>query len=236
MSIGDIVIPPGGHAENGAGTRIAVPRSTIPWKCIVPNGRSRRYLTAAALAAGLSMPAAGRTEPYKCFDERGLITYSDSPCVSTVPPRPAPDEIGPITREQALAFMASLDNAWSRLDFERVLDHFAEDAVINIRVKSQRAGGSMTAGKAEFRRLLRQLKDGYWDYRLRRANVEVKLPGDASQAEVESELTEWWKDPGGAMTAKSREVYMVEMRRGRPKATSLQIESRGPEPQVRQQR
>lgn len=207
-----------------------------PRKRIVPTGRFHHGLSAALLAAGLALSGAVRAEPYKCFDERGRITYSDAPCISAVPPRPDASEIGPITREQALAFMASFDNALARLDLERVLDHFADDAVVQIRIKSQRAGGSVTAGKAEFRRLLFAAKDGFWEYRLRRANVEVKVLPDASQAEVESELTEWWRDPGGAMTAKSREVYVVEMRRGRPKATALHVDTRDPEPQIRQQR
>jgi ketosteroid isomerase-like protein len=195
---------------------------------------SRIAARAAAIAACLALPCAGHAQLFKCFDEKGRITYSDSPCISSVPPRPDPGEVGRITREQALAFMSSFDKALARWDFERVVDHFADDALIQVQVKAHRAGGSGTVGKAEFRRLLRDSRDKFWDYRLQRTIVGVNVMSDGSQAEVDSELTEWWKDPGGAVTAKSRETYTIEMRAGRPRATALHIVTRGPEPQVRQ--
>jgi ketosteroid isomerase-like protein len=190
---------------------------------------------AAALAACLALPCMGHAQLYKCFDEKGRITYSDSPCISSVPPHPGPGEVGKVTREQALAFMASFDRALARVDFDRVIAHFADDALIQIQVKSQRSGGSATIGKAEFRRLLRQARNSFWDYRLQRTIVEVKVMSDGSQAEVESDLTEWWKDPGGAVTVKSKETYTVEMRAGGPRATALHVVTRDPEPQVKTQ-
>jgi ketosteroid isomerase-like protein len=197
----------------------------------MPLTLSRIGARAAAIAACLALPCTGQAQLFKCFDERGRITYSDSPCISSVPPRPGPGEIGRVTREQALAFMSSFDKALARWDFERVIEHFADDALIQVQVKAQRSGGSGTVGKAEFRRLLRESKDSFWDYRLQRTIVDVKLMSDGSQAEVESDLTEWWKDPGGAVTAKSRETYTIEMRAGGPRATALHIVTRGPEPQ-----
>jgi ketosteroid isomerase-like protein len=201
----------------------------------VPIGKSTRAVHTAAIAACLVLPGIGHAQMFKCFDATGQITYSDSACVSSVPQRPGQAEIGTINRQQALGFMASFDKALARLDFERMLDHFADDAVIHVRVKSQRGGGSMAVGKAEFRRRLYEAKDRLWDYRLQRSNVEIKVLPDGTQAEVQSDLTEWWRDPGGAMTVKSRETYIVELRRGRPKASGLQVVTRDPEPQVRQQ-
>ena len=201
----------------------------------MPIGKPIRAVRVAAIAACLVLPGAGHAQLFKCFDEKGQITYSDSVCVSSVPQRPAQTQVGTITREQALGFMQSFDKALARLDFERLLEHFADDAVIQVRVKSQRSGGSTTVGKAEFRRLLRGTKDSYWDYRLQRSNLEVRVQPDGTQAEIQSDLTEWWKDPGGAMTAKSKETFVVELRSGRPKATGLQVVTRDPEPQVRQQ-
>jgi hypothetical protein len=163
----------------------------------MPLTLSRIGARAAAIAACLALPCTGQAQLFKCFDERGRITYSDSPCISSVPPRPGPGEIGRVTREQALAFMASFDKALARWDFARVIEHFADDALIQVQVKAQRSGGSGTFGKAEFRRLLRESKDSFWDYRLQRTIVDVKLMSDGSQAEVESDLTEWWKDPRG---------------------------------------
>ncbi|HEY7759819.1 MAG TPA: DUF4124 domain-containing protein [Burkholderiales bacterium] len=188
---------------------------------------------AVAIAACLAVPGVGHAQLFKCFDEKGRITYSDAPCVSAVPPRPG--AVGKISREQALAFMASFDKALARVDLDRVVEHFADDALIQVQVKSQRSGGSGTIGKAEFRRLLRDAKDSFWDYRLQRSIVEVRLASDGSQAEVQSDLTEWWKDPGGAVTVKSKETYTIEMRAGRPRATALHVVTRDPEPQVMQQ-
>lgn len=198
----------------------------------MPPALSRMGARAAAIAACLALPCTGQAQLFKCFDEKGRITYSDSPCISSVPARPGPGEIGRINREHALAFMSSFDRALARWDFEGVIEHFADDAVIQVQVKAHRAGGSGTVGKAEFRRLLRDSKDRFWDYRLQRTIVDVKVMSDGSQAEVESDLIEWWKDPGGAVTAKSRETYTIEMRAGRPRATALHVVTRGPEPQV----
>lgn len=191
---------------------------------------------AIAIAVCLAVPCVGHAQLFKCFDEKGRITYSDSPCISAVPPRPGPGAVGKISREQALAFMASFDKALARVDFDRVVEHFADDALIQVQVKSQRSGGSGSIGKAEFRRLLREAKDSFWDYRLQRNVVEVRLTSDGSQVEVQSDLTEWWKDPGGAMTVKSKETYTIEMRAGRPRATALHVVTRDPEPQVMPQR
>lgn len=198
----------------------------------MPPTLSKIGARAAAIAVCLALPGVGHGQLFKCFDEKGRITYSDSPCISFVPPRPAPGEVGKVTREQALAFMASFDKALARVDFERVIQHFADDALIQVRVKAQRSGGSGTVGKAEFRRMLRESKNRFWDYRLQRTIVDVKVLSDGSQAEVESDLTEWWKDPGGAMITKSKETYTIEMRVGGPRATELHIVTRGPEPQV----
>jgi ketosteroid isomerase-like protein len=190
---------------------------------------------ACAVIACLAAPCAGDAQLFKCYDEKGRITYSDSPCISSVPPRPGAGALARISREQALSFMASFDKALARVDFDRVLDHFSDDALIQVQVKSQRSGGSGTVGKAEFRRLLREAKDGFWDYRLQRTIVDVKLGTDGTQAEIQSDLIEWWKDPGGAMTVKSKETYTVEMRGGRPRAIGLHVVTRDPEPQVRSQ-
>ena len=190
---------------------------------------------AIAIAACLAVPCAGHAQLFKCFDEKGRVTYSDAPCVSVVPPRPGPGAVGKINREQALAFMTSFDKALARVDLDRVIEHFADDALIQVQVKSQRSGGSGTIGKAEFRRLLREAKDSFWDYRLQRNIVEVRLTADGSQAEVQSEVTEWWKDPGGAMTVKSKETYTIEMRAGKPRATALHVVTRDPEPQAMRQ-
>jgi len=197
--------------------------------------KPRMAARAAVVAACLALPGISHAQLFKCFDEKGRITYSDSACISSIPQRPARAEAGTLTREQVLAFMASFDKALARTDFEGVIEHFADDAVIHVQVKSQRGGGSASVGKAEFRRMLHEAKDSFWDYHLQRSNVEVKILSDGTQAELQSDLTEWWKDPGGAVTVKSKETYVIELRRGRPKATGLQVVTKDPEPQVRQQ-
>jgi len=120
------------------------------------------------------------------------------------------------------------------MDWAAVAAYLADDAVIDVRIKSSRKPARATVGKAQYQRLVTEMKDRISRYSSRREDVQVTVHGDALGAEVESKLTERWQDPGGAMMATSHERWLVESRGGKLRITVLDIVTGEPQPQPSQ--
>jgi len=188
-------------------------------------------LTQDALAA---RPATGkapppRLEPYKCIDA-GMVVYSDAPCVSATAAIPSGQLGASLKREQVLQLLESFDRTAERRDWNGLAGLIAEDAVIQIQ-RSPSRGGRSAIGKAEYRRLLNESGAKMRDYSLRRENVEIEIHPDGYRAQVDSKLTQFWIDPGGALMVTSQETWVVEPRGGRPRIVIMDILERDPKPQ-----
>ncbi len=170
-----------------------------------------------------------RPEPYKCVDA-GMVVYSDAPCVSATAAIPGQQLGADLKREQVQQLLDSFDRTAGRRDWNGVSDLIAEDAVIQIQ-RSPSRGGRSAIGKAEFRRLLNENGAKRRDYSLRRENVGIELHPDGYRAQVESKLTQFWLDPGGALMITSQETWVVEPRGGRPRIIIMDIVERDPKPQ-----
>jgi hypothetical protein len=198
---------------------------------LVSPSRWRCRAAAAGVLVGLAtggQPEARAHALYKCID-KGVTIYSDAPCVSTTGPSGASAER--LTQPQVLALVQAVDRAAARMDWESRVAFLADDAVIDIRIRSSRNRGQATISKAEYRRLINEVRDKISSYALRREDVQVTIHPDGYRAEVESKLTERWQDPGGAMMATSRERWLVEVRGGRPRITALDAVMSEPQPQ-----
>jgi ketosteroid isomerase-like protein len=190
-----------------------------------------RWLLVAACCLGFIAKAVAQGL-YKCVD-RGVTVYSDAPCMSvTGATNSAPRD--KLSQEQVLALVQALDKAVARMDWAAVAAYLADDAVIDVRIKSSRKPRRATVGKAQYHRLVTEMKDKISRYSSRREDVQVTVHGDALGAEVESKLTERWQDPGGAMMATSRERWLVESRGGKLRIAVLDIVTGEPQPQPSQ--
>jgi hypothetical protein len=166
-----------------------------------------------------------RPEPYKCIDA-GRVVYSDAPCVSSI------GEVagGSLSRAQVLGLLDSFDRSAGRRDWNGLAGLIADDAVIQIQ-RSPARGGRSSVGKAEFRRLLNESGSDKRNYSLRRENVQIELHPDGYRAQVDSKLTQFWLDPGGALMVTSEETWVVEPRGGQPRIVIMDILERDPKPQ-----
>ena len=189
------------------------------------------FLAQAAVAARPDprKPSAPRQEPYKCIDA-GMVVYSDAPCVSATAAIPGQQLGGDLKREQVQQFLESFDRTAGRRDWNAVADLIADDAVIQIQ-RSPSRGGRSAIGKAEYRRLLTESGSKRRDYSLRRENVEIEMHPDGFRAQVESKLTQFWLDPGGALMITSQESWVIEPRGGRPRIVIMDVVERDPKPQ-----
>jgi len=188
-------------------------------------------LTQAALAARPGdprKPSAPRQEPYKCIDA-GMVVYSDAPCVSATASIPG-QLSGDLKREQVQQLLESFDRTAARGDWNGVVNLIADDAVIQIQ-RSPSRGGRSSVAKPEYRRLLNESGLKKRDYALRRENVEIQMHPDGFRAQVESKLTQFWLDPGGALMITSQESWVIEPRGGRPRIVIMDIVERDPKPQ-----
>jgi hypothetical protein len=189
-------------------------------------------LTQDALAARpgkYKVPPPSRPEPYKCIDA-GMVVYSDAPCVSATAAIPSEQLGAGLKREQVLQLLESFDRTAGRRDWNALAGLIAEDAVIQIQ-RSPSRGGRSAIGKAEYRRLLNETGSKMRDYSLRRENVEIEIHPDGYRAQVDSKLTRFWLDPGGALMVTSEESWVVEPRGGKPRIVIMDIVERDPKPQ-----
>jgi hypothetical protein len=189
-------------------------------------------LAGGALAARTASRKAApppRQEPYKCIDA-GMVVYSDAPCVSATGGAPGGQAGASLSRGQVLQLLESFDRSAGRMDWSGLAGLIADDAVIQIQ-RSPSRGGRTSVGKAEFRRLLNESGGKMRNYSLRRENVQVEMHPDGYRAQIDSKLTRFWLDPGGALMVTSEETWVVEPRGGRPRIVIMDILERDPKPQ-----
>jgi hypothetical protein len=179
----------------------------------------------AARTANRKAPPPAPQEPYKCIDA-GRVIYSDAPCVSSTGSVAG----GSLSRAQVAGLLASFDRSAGRMDWNGLAGLIADDAVIQIQ-RSPSRGGRSAVGKAEFRRLLNESGGRKRNYSLRRENVQIELHPDGYRAQIDSKLTQFWLDPGGALMVTSEETWVVEPRGGRPRIVIMDILERDPKPQ-----
>jgi Domain of unknown function (DUF4124) len=186
-------------------------------------------LLAAALL-GLHMPAANAL--YKCFDSSGKVTYSDSPCPVQAPPTRRDNPKGArLTEKQVLAMLQVVDKAAMRMDVDGALSYMAEDVVIDLKMRTSRGAGHGTIGKRDYRRLWLESKDKIRNYRIRRDSVRVTINVEGTSADVSSNITETWDDPGGPMMLSASEDSIIELRAGKPRVRWIYYVFGEPKPQ-----
>jgi hypothetical protein len=205
--------------------RQAVAAGGLPW-----------LVAAACIVASVAL--VGRQQAaaqglYKCVDA-GVLVYSDAPCISaTRAARGVPGE--KLTQDQVIALIQAMDRAAARMDWNAQAVYLADDVIIDVRIKSSRNPGRLTVNKAQYQRMVGEVKAKIRSYSLRREDIQVTLDAEGYRADVESKLTERWQDPGGAMIATSRERWLVEPRGGKPRIIMLDIITGEPKPQPQQQ-
>jgi hypothetical protein len=174
-------------------------------------------------------PSEPHTEPYKCIDA-GMVVYSDAPCTSATGGTSADLAGVRLTREQVVHLVDSFDRSAGHQDWNALAGYVADDAVIQIQ-RSPSRGGHSAMGKAEYRRLLSENSHKMRNYALHRENVQVEVHPDGYRAQVDSKLTQYWLDPGGALMVTSQETWVVEPRGGRLRIVIMDILERDPKPQ-----
>ena len=199
----------------------------MSWHGLAGNARLGRLLGLGLSGALAHFPGAA-AQHYKCVDA-GVAVYSDAPCASA--PRSNPDQAGTLSRAQVLSLLAAIDNAAARLDWNATADYYADDAVIEIEIKSSKWPFKTTVGREEYRRLLKDTYQKIRQYSSGRDKVEISVFPDSRRAEVRCVLVERWLDPGGPMMSKSEQVALVELRNGRPLLILTRIVSSEPKPQ-----
>lgn len=193
------------------------------------SARGWEAAAACALAAlvALAQPEVWAQGLYKCV-ESGVTVYSDAPCMSSTASRHDGEQL---TQRQVLALIEAVDRAGARMDWEGQAAYLADDAVIDVRIKSSRRPGRATVSKTQYRRLVDEARHKISNYSLRRDEVRVSVHPNGHRADVESKVSERWLDPGGAMMSTSRERWVVESRAGKPRITILDIVTGEPQPQ-----
>jgi hypothetical protein len=175
---------------------------------------------------------------YKCKNAQGKVIYSDTPCSiqaaakpdegsANAGSRPAPGDAGKLTEKQIRGLMAEYDTAAKRLDANAMVSLLSDDAMIEIYVRRAGGTGRRTFRKYEYAKFLRNGLDDISDYASRRENINIALSPSGVQAEVNSRISEDWRQGGQMLTAASDEQYLIELRDGKPRFVWVHVTSTG---------
>jgi Domain of unknown function (DUF4124) len=202
-------------------------------------GRLAYVTLTLVLAAASQVAVAGL---YKCRNANGTVIYADAPCSfeaaasSTARNEDggasSPPPAGGLTEKQVRALMTEYDNAARRLDADAMLGLLSDDARVEIYVRRAGATGRRTFRKNEYAKFMRDALSGVSGYASRRENLHIALAPTGMQAEVNSRISEDWRQAGQALTRVSDEQYLIELRDGKPRVVWVHVTSTG-EPRVK---
>jgi len=191
----------------------------------------RRALIACTLPLLLPAPAAAMV--YSCADASGRVVLRDVPCKrqETVqngvmgesvwePKRKhstlrGPESPRPVTREQVVQFIDSLDQLFAQRDAAAVLSFFAPDAAFELQYRVSQGIYAVSFDKPRYAEVLRELLIPGAPYTHQRENMRVVLSPDQTQAEVISTLHETVLLDGRRMQAITRSRVTIEWRGSR---------------------
>jgi len=155
---------------------------------------------------------------HKCLDAHGNVGYSDTFCAGQRPQ----DSLAPaqrtaiLTSKQIQAMLAASDQATARLDVEKMMSFFSDDARIEIVVRKGNRTGRRTLRKRELAQMAKRHKDDTSGYSLRREGMLIDITPSGTQAEVRSTLIQTWRAGDHAVTMTSDEQHLIEVRDGKP--------------------
>lgn len=181
--------------------------------------RPRRAHTAIAGAAlMILMGASAEASLHKCVDAQGKITYSDTLCPETRNSQRPPagsDSPRRISTDQIKAMIAASDDATRRMDVDKIMSYYAEDATIEFVIRVGHRTGRQFMRKKELAAIARRHKDDVKEYHMRRENLAIDVASTGTQAEMRSTVIEDWRDNGRPVTMTSEEQNLIEMRDGK---------------------
>lgn len=169
-----------------------------------------------ALALILIGAAAKAWAMTKCVDAQGRVSYSDTLCPTRV--LQAQDDAGSgrkITKREVEAMIAASDQAQRRFDVDAMMSFFADDAQIEVVVRSGHRTGRRALRKPELAVIAKRHRDDFTDYKFQRQNTLIEISPNGMQAEVRSTLIETWRSGGQMVTMTSEEQDLLELRNGK---------------------
>jgi ketosteroid isomerase-like protein len=216
-------------------------RTDTPSLCGAARSRFTSLLLSLALATVSHTAVAGL---YKCKNAQGKVIYSDTPCSiqaaaspdegrANAGSRPGPGDAGKLTEKQIRGLMTEYDTAAQRLDANAMLSLLSDDAMIEIYVRRAGGTGRRTFRKYEYAKFMRNALDNISDYASRRESMHIALAPSGMQAEVNSRISEGWRQSGQMLTMASDGQYLIELRAGKPRFVWVHVTSTG-EPHAKQ--
>jgi ketosteroid isomerase-like protein len=164
------------------------------------------------------MDASAEASLHKCVDGQGQITYSDTLCPGTRnSQRPPAGSYGPrrISTDQIKAMIAASDDATRRMDVDKIMSYYAEDATIELVTRVGHRTGRQFMRKKELAAIAKRHKDDVKEYRMRRENLAIDVTSTGTQAEMRSTVIEDRRDNGRPLTMNSEEQKLIELRDGK---------------------
>lgn len=180
---------------------------------------------------------------FKCKNAQGKVIYSDTPCstqfaagsgegASGAGSRPRSGDAGALTEKQIRAMLLEYDHAMQRLDADAVLGLMSDDARVEVYLRRGGATGRRSFRKNEYAKFMRDSLRDISEYTSRRESLHVAVSPNGMQGEVNSRISEDWRQAGQALTMASDEQYLVELREGKPKFVWVHVSATG-EPRVK---
>jgi hypothetical protein len=172
------------------------------------------YLTIAGVALMIFMDASAEASLHKCVDGQGQITYSDTLCPETRNSQRPPagsDSPRRISTDQVKAMIAASDDATRRMDVDKIMSYYAEDATIELVTRVGHRTGRQFMRKKELAAIAKRHKDDVKEYRMRRENLAIDVTSTGTQAEMRSTVIEDWRDNGRPLTMTSEEQNLIEL-------------------------
>src|SRR4249919_3608733 len=122
---------------------------------------------------------------------------------------------GGSARIKSKAMIAASDDATRRMDVDKIMSYYAEDATIELVIRVGRRTGRQFMRKKELAAIARRHKDDVKEYHMRRENLAIDVTSTGTQAEMRSTVIEDWRDNGRPVTMTSEEQHLIEMRDGK---------------------
>jgi ketosteroid isomerase-like protein len=191
-------------------------RAGTSWRTATWHSGVAAAIVGAALLIFTQPPADASL--HKCIDAGGKITYSDALCPGSrhsERPPPTTDNARRITSEQIKAMIAASDEATRRMDLDKIMSYYAEDATIEMVTRVGHRTGRQFMRKKELAAIAKRHKDDVTEYHMRREKLAIDIASSGMQAETRSTVIEDWRQNGQSVTMTSEEQNLIELRDGR---------------------
>ena len=173
-------------------------------------------LAGAALMFFIQPPADASV--HKCIDAEGKITYSDALCPSSrrsERPPATTDNARTISSEQIKAMIAASDEATRRMDLDKIMSYYAEDATIEMVTRVGHRTGRQFMRNKEMAAIAKRHKDDVTEYHMRCEKLFIDIASSGMQAETRSTVIEDWRQNGQPVIMTSEEQNLIELRDGK---------------------